>query len=109
MRWLRTPEAATLGCQPLLDTLSAQFRANLGDLVLAAFENLDPDKPGHIAIVRPSDINRETLLADGPFVIQAGGHNALSEPLAKGFHNHSGAWISGGTRPCGELGRWRMI
>jgi hypothetical protein len=47
--------------------------------------------------VRPSEIDTETLLADGPFVIQAGGHNALSEPLTRGFRNHPGAWIPGGT------------
>jgi hypothetical protein len=97
MGWLHTPEAATVGWQPLPDAVAAQSRANLGDLVLAAFENPDPDEPGHIAIVRPSEIDTETLLADGPFVIQAGGRNALSEPLARGFHNHPGAWIPGGT------------
>ena len=42
-------------------------------------------KPGHIAIVRPSDIDTAALLAEGPFVIQAGGHNALSVPLARGL------------------------
>lgn len=96
MGWLRRPEAASTGWQPLFDATTAQTRANLGDLVLAAFESPDPHKPGHIAIVRPSDIDTAALLADGPFVIQAGGHNALSVPLARGFANHKGAWLFGG-------------
>jgi hypothetical protein len=30
-------------------------------------------------------------------VVQAGGHNSLSESLARGFLNHPGAWLEGGT------------
>jgi hypothetical protein len=97
MGWLRSPEATAMGWQSLPDATSAQTRANLGELVLAAFENPDPDKPGHIAIVRPSEIDAVTLLADGPFVTQAGSHNAISVPLAKGFANHKGAWVAGGS------------
>lgn len=97
MGWLRSPEAGVMGWQPLPDVTSAQTRANLGELVLAAFENPDPDEPGHIAIVRPSEIDAATLLANGPFVTQAGGHNALSVPLARGFASHQGAWVAGGS------------
>jgi hypothetical protein len=97
MGWLRSPDAATAGWRPLGDVLEAQRRANQGELVVAAFENPDPDKSGHIAILRPSDIDRATLLSDGPFVTQAGGHNALSVPLAKGFANHHSAWRGDGT------------
>jgi hypothetical protein len=95
MGWLRTPAAAARGWQPVPDVTAAQTRANRGDLVLAAFENPDPDRPGHIAIVRPSDIDAATLLARGPFVTQAGGHNWLSVPLAAGFANHKTAWRPG--------------
>ena len=97
MRWLRSPEAAAMGWQLASDVTAAQACANVGDLVVAAFENPDPDEPGHIAIVRPSEIDAATLAATGPLVTQAGGHNSLSEPLAKGFHNHPGAWLEGGT------------
>lgn len=96
MGWLRSPEAVADGWRPLPDATAAQTRANLGELVLAAFENPDPHRPGHIAIVRPSDIDSAALSAEGPLVIQAGGHNAFSEPLARGFANHRGAWIAGG-------------
>ena len=96
MGWLRSPEATAGGWRPLSDVTTAQTRANRGELVLAAFENPDARKPGHIAIVRPSDIDIVALLAEGPFVIQAGGHNALSVPLFRGFANHKGAWVGGG-------------
>jgi hypothetical protein len=43
--WLRSPEASAMGWQSMPDVTSAQMRANLADLVLAAFENPDPDKP----------------------------------------------------------------
>jgi hypothetical protein len=97
MGWLRSPKATTIGWQPLPDVTSAQIRSNLGELVLAAFENPDRNKPGHIAIVRPSEIDAAMLLANGPFVTQAGGHNALSVLLARGFANHKGAWVAGGS------------
>jgi hypothetical protein len=97
MGWLRSPEATAMGWQQLLDVTSAQTHANLGELVLAAFENPDPGKSGHIAIVRPSEIDAATLLGRGPFVTQAGGHNALSVSLARGFANHEDAWIAGGS------------
>ncbi len=96
MGWLRGPVAVAEGWEPVPDAMAAQTRANQGDLVLAAYENPDPDRPGHIAIVRPSDIDAETLLANGPFVTQAGGHNAFSVPLMHGFANHKGAWLPGG-------------
>ena len=97
MGWLRSPPAAAMGWQPLPDVTLAQIRANQGELVLAVFENPDPNEPGHIAIVRPSEIDAATLLAKGPFVTQAGGHNALSVPLAGGFASHKGAWVAGGS------------
>ncbi len=109
MGWLRSPAAVAGGWQPLPDVTTAQTRANLGDLVLAAFENPDPQKPGHIAIVRPGDIDTAALLADGPFVIQAGGHNALSVPLARGFANHKGAWVGGWVRFFAHAVGWASL
>jgi hypothetical protein len=97
MGWLSSAGAAGAGWRPLPDAAAAQTRANQGDLVLAAFENPDPDKPGHIAIVRPSDIDAATLMEQGPFVTMAGRHNTLSTPLARGFANHPGAWLPGGS------------
>ena len=97
MGWLSSGAATAAGWRSLPDAISAQTRANQGDLVLAAFENPDPAKPGHIAIVRPSDIDAATLREQGPFVTQAGGRNALSTPLKRGFANHRGAWLPDGS------------
>jgi hypothetical protein len=99
MSWFGSMAAAGAGWRPLPDAAAAQEQANQGDLVLVAFENPDPNEPGHIAIVRPSAIDAATLREQGPFVTQAGGHNALSIPLARGFRNHPGAWLPGGGGP----------
>ena len=101
MGWMRGADAAEKGWRQVPDALAAQTRANVGDLVLAAVENPNPHKPGHIAIVRPGDIDRATLLADGPFVTQAGTRNALSEPVRLGFRGHPGAWVPNGTGTIG--------
>jgi hypothetical protein len=76
--------------------IEAQFQANRGWLVLAAVENPDPAKPGHIAIARPGTMMAASLLQDGPMLTQAGAHNALSVPLARAFRGHRGAWLAGG-------------
>ena len=57
----------------------------------------EPRQPGHISIVRPSDIAVPDLLEHGPFTTQAGGHNWLSAPLQLGFAGHRSAWHPGGT------------
>ncbi len=95
--WLSSGAATAAGWRSLPDAISAQTRANQGDLVLAAFPNPDPAKPGHIAIVRPSGIDAATLREQGPFVTQAGGHNAFSTPLKRGFANHRSAWAPDGS------------
>ena len=94
--WLSSAEAVAGGWHPLADASAAQTQANLGALVMAVFENPNPRKAGHIAIVRPGIITASQLAQTGPMVTQAGGHNALSVPLAHGFNNHPGAWIPGG-------------
>jgi hypothetical protein len=96
MGWLRGPEAMAGGWRILPDVVTAQTEANRGVLVMAVFENPDPERPGHIAIVRPGPIAANALAQSGPMVTQAGGHNALAVPLAQGFGNHRGAWIVGG-------------
>jgi hypothetical protein len=94
-RWLRD-HGAEQGWQELATPVEAQSAANRGELVLEAFENPDPFKPGHIAIVRPSDETREALDSDGPQETQAGEQNALSITTAIGFRHHHGAWLPAG-------------
>src|SRR5262249_29222983 len=52
MRWLSF-DGSSAGWRRLPDAGAAQRSANLGNLVVAAYENPDPHKPGHIAFVRP--------------------------------------------------------
>jgi hypothetical protein len=96
MRWLRD-SGAEAGWQSLPSPTAAQAAANRGELVLEAYENPDPHRPGHIAIVRPSEKTRAELDRDGPQETQAGARNALSTTTATGFRHHPGAWETAGT------------
>lgn len=96
MRWLREHGTA-YGWRSLPSDVAAQTAANRGELVLEAFENPNPHKPGHIAIVRPSEKTRAELDREGPQETQAGTQNAISIATAAGFRGHSGAWQPDGT------------
>jgi hypothetical protein len=95
MRWLRD-HGAEHGWRVLDTQVDAQAAANLGELVLEAFENSDPHRPGHIAIVRPSEKSLIEVDRDGPQETQAGEQNALRVTTAVGFRHHPGAWKPGG-------------
>ncbi len=83
---------ASQGWRPVSDGYEAQRAANRGYLVVAAYKNHSDNKPGHIAIVRPSGRMREAILSEGPEIIQAGGHNYNSTTLRHGFADHPAAW-----------------
>lgn len=91
--WLDSRAAHDAGWRRVRDAAQAQARANAGDFVVASFPSPDPDKPGHIAIVRPS---AGRTLADirryGVRMTQAGGHNRLRTTEKFGFGNHPGAF-----------------
>ncbi|SJZ91014.1 hypothetical protein SAMN02745126_02832 [Enhydrobacter aerosaccus] len=91
MRWLLT-DGPSSGWRPLADAAAAQQSANLGNLVVAAYENPDPHKAGHIAFIRPGVPTAARLASEGPDVTQAGASNALSMPLKRAFSHHRGAW-----------------
>jgi hypothetical protein len=84
MHWL-TQQGAQSGWQTVADEHAAQTLANQGVFVIASYENPDPHKPGHIAILRPSVKSAAELAADGPQITQAGGHNYISTTLLNGF------------------------
>ena len=86
--WLASDAGKKAGWVVLKDGAAAQQQANEGRLVLATLKNPDPQKSGHIAIVRPGSKGAELLAKEGPDVMQAGGTNALRTPLRKGFGNH---------------------
>jgi hypothetical protein len=96
MGWL-AQQGRSYGWQSIGDAATAQRLANTGMLVLAAFANPDPHRPGHIAVIRPSLKTAAELIADGPQETQAGETNAISTNVASGFRHHRGAWQPGGS------------
>jgi hypothetical protein len=90
--WLASGAGAADGWQPLPSAQDAQQRANQGWLVVATYRNHHSDKPGHIAIVRPSTKTPAQLLEEGPEVTQAGENNYRSTSLRQGFAGHPAAW-----------------
>jgi hypothetical protein len=89
--WLES-SGAQKGWIPLRDAFEAQTQANIGLLVVATYRNHHDDKPGHIAIVRPSDKSRSAIQFEGPQITQAGGTNYRSASLKQGFAGHPAAW-----------------
>ena len=86
MHWL-AQRGAQSGWQTVADEHAAQALANRGLFVVASYENANPHKPGHIAILRPSLKSAAELAADGPQITQAGGHNYISTTLQNGFRS----------------------
>lgn len=80
------------GWFPIRGRLAAQRIANKGYLVVATYANPNPNRPGHIAIVRPSNKSSTSVLAHGPEIIQAGAQNFNSAPLNEGFSRHQTAF-----------------
>jgi hypothetical protein len=93
--WLASDEGRHAGWQPAGGMREAQRLANEGSFVLAVYQNPDAHTPGHAAIVRPSKRSMDTLLADGPELIQAGQHNHNQVNARVAFENHPGAFPDG--------------
>ena len=93
--WIPGPEGRKAGWRAASDMRKAQHLANEGSLVVVLFQSPDAHKPGHIAIVRPSDRSMRVLEENGPEVIQAGQHNHNKISVRIGFENHPGAWPNG--------------
>lgn len=90
--WLASEVGRQKGWNPVADGAAAQDFANQGHVVVAVCKNPDPKKPGHIALIRPGLRTAAELAADGPDIIQAGGHNYNHGRLKQGFANHPGAF-----------------
>jgi hypothetical protein len=89
--WL-ADSGATRGWQPLTDARTAQAYANRGWFVVATYRNHHDNKPGHIAVVRPSEKGQHVIDNEGPQITQAGSVNYNSTSLAHGFAGHPAAW-----------------
>ena len=103
------------GWRPVAGAWEAQKYANDGELVVAVYKEkrtkvLDGkvvQRPGHVALVRPSDRDRAGVEKDGPQVIQAGATNANSTTLRAGFRHHPDAWGKGEVRFYRHEVRWK--
>jgi hypothetical protein len=76
------------GWQPVATAAESQQLANRGYLVVAVYKERDPQKPGHVAIVRPSVKSAAQIREEGPQIIQAGMENHASTSLKEGFKHH---------------------
>jgi len=93
--WLAGAGGREHGWSPVNGQREAQTMANYGSLVLAVFPNPDASKPGHVAVVRPSEKSMRLLLKYGPQITQVGTHNHTSTVVRIGFSNHPGAFPDG--------------
>ena len=86
------------GWTPVASGLEAQTLANRGVLVVAVYKESDPNKHGHIAVVRPSAKSEAKIHEEGPQIIQAGMDNHASASLKEGFKHHRVAFRDGQIR-----------
>ena len=86
-QWLKV-QGAAFNWFVIRSATEAQQVANRGCLVIAAYQNPNPAKHGHIAIVRPSEKADALIQTEGPQVIQAGNENYSSTSLLSGFSHH---------------------
>jgi hypothetical protein len=96
--WLQSREATDDGWREITgsNTLSvyesAQEYANNGCMVVAVYQNPNPKKSGHSALVMPQGISKEEIDNNGPDLIMAGHINANDISLKKGFEKHISQW-----------------
>jgi hypothetical protein len=96
--WFHDKDGVNDGWKPLEGPgheQQAQALANQGNLVVIVYESPIPDKPGHIAVVRPSEKSAEALAKEGPQIAQAGAENHANSIAALSFTHHPGAWPNG--------------
>src|SRR5450432_4617170 len=93
--WLQSNEAQKRGWIKIKSGKvyeTAQDLANKGYVVIATCRNKNPNLPGHIAFVRPSEITTDKLAESGPMLISAGTHNFNYISLKSGFSSHISGW-----------------
>jgi hypothetical protein len=93
--WFHSDAGRENGWRELKTAKDAQTLANEGKLVAIVFDNPDPHKPGHIAIVRPAARSEHLLEENGPEITQAGERNYVKTSTKVGFEHHPGAWPGG--------------
>lgn len=92
--WLAN-KGAEKGWTLVKTAFDAQRLANQGNMVVAVFQEPNPERSGHIAIIRPSDKPETKIRTEGPQIVQAGATNSNSTTLVEGFKHHKTAWPNG--------------
>jgi hypothetical protein len=93
--WFHTDQARQAGWRTVDGPKQAQTLANQGNLVVIVYENPDPKKQGHVAIVRPAPRPQKLFDEGGPLIIQAGPKNYARASAKVGFQAYPGAWPAG--------------
>jgi len=96
--WLSGNEGVAQGWMAVAGAIAAQVAANAGQLVVVVYRNHHEDKPGHVAIVRPSLKSVAQIAAEGPDITQAGSKNYSVTSVKLGFAGHPAAWGKGEAR-----------
>ncbi|MFO0948326.1 MAG: hypothetical protein U1D30_20790 [Planctomycetota bacterium] len=84
--WLEQ-KGAENGWQKVRSEFEAQRLANQGWIVVVSHANPNKHRPGHIALVRPSNKSTDAIKAEGPDIIQAGRVNYSRTPMSTGFRS----------------------
>ncbi len=94
--WLNSKDARSSGWRPIENNVlyEAQRMADQGYIVVACAQNPDRHKPGHIALVMPSDRSAESVQESGPGLIQASGNNSVDQSFRDSFRHHISDWSS---------------
>ncbi len=112
--WLRA-KGPSYGWRQVESGQQAQEMANEGFLVVAGYKNRNPEKSGHIVVVKPFVKSKDMLREEGPQVIQAATYNFSSTSLRRGFRYHRGAFERGKIRffahsiPPARLSKFRSV
>lgn len=87
-KWLLSARAKIEGWHQIntSDYKTAQQYANRGYMVVAAYKSPNPKRAGHIVCVIPSEIAMDSLLQNGPFVIQSSRVNSSNVKFRTAFH-----------------------
>jgi len=97
--WLKK-HGKRFGWFQVKNRIEAQAFANKGCFTVAAFANPHPGRSGHIAIVRPCEKSRASILRFGPEIIQAGLENYNSTAQIVGFGHRSAKYFVHRTQFC---------
>lgn len=95
-KWLNSEQASDFGWHRINKNIlyEAQQRANEGYVVVVCAQNQDVHKPGHIALVMPSDLSKEQIHENGPVLIQSSTKNSVDGLFRNSFRHHIINWDS---------------